>query len=92
MELTPEADAAQVAQYDMLFRVMRDYKHVISNVTSVMCMMAIHGWIVVGGIVSVIIRFCLMRTCYRSLHIIRCYFLNKGVDAVYYMLCLFIRE
>ena len=48
MELTPEADAAQVAQYDMLFRVMRDYKHVISNVTSGMCMMAIHGWIVLG--------------------------------------------
>lgn len=33
LELTPEADVAQVAQYDMLFRVMRDYKHVISNVT-----------------------------------------------------------
>lgn len=72
LELTPEADAAQVAQYDMLFRVMRDYKHVISNVTF---------WNVYDGdswldrrwgIVSVIIRFCLMRTCYRSLHIIRC--------------------
>ncbi len=26
LELTPEADEAQVAQYDMLFRVMREYK------------------------------------------------------------------
>ena len=33
LELTPEADAAQVAQYDMLFRVMREYKNVVSNVT-----------------------------------------------------------
>ena len=33
LELTPEADEAQVAQYDMLFRVMREYKNVVSNVT-----------------------------------------------------------
>ena len=33
LELTPEADAAQVAQYDMLFRVLREYKNVVSNVT-----------------------------------------------------------
>ncbi len=33
LEMTAEADAAQVAQYDMLFRVMRDHKNVIRNVT-----------------------------------------------------------
>lgn len=31
--LTPEADRAQVAQYEMLFRVMRDHKDVVKNVT-----------------------------------------------------------
>ncbi len=31
--LSPEADRAQEAQYEMLFRVMRDYKSVITNVT-----------------------------------------------------------
>lgn len=32
-ELTAEAEAAQVAQYDMLFRVLREHKDVVSNVT-----------------------------------------------------------
>lgn len=33
LTLTREAEAAQVAQYDMLFRVLRDHKDVVSNVT-----------------------------------------------------------
>jgi GH35 family endo-1,4-beta-xylanase len=32
-ELTPELEARQVAQYDMLFRVLREHKDVIDNVT-----------------------------------------------------------
>ena len=31
--MTAEADSAQAAQYDMLFRVMRDHKNVVRNVT-----------------------------------------------------------
>lgn len=62
LELTPEADAAQVAQYDMLFRVMREYKNVVSNVTF---------WNVYDGDSwldrrrgnrQVTIRFCLTKT------------------------------
>ncbi len=33
LKLTPETDSIQVAQYDMLFRVMREHKNVIRNVT-----------------------------------------------------------
>lgn len=33
LKMTSEADSAQVAQYEMLFRVMRNHKNVVRNVT-----------------------------------------------------------